>query len=360
MSIIWADSFDHYGTTPNGGRDFMLNGAWAEFVGSSGVIPRIVSGFARTGTYALYFPDNGGTINRPIARRIYGTAKLIIGNAFGIYLVNVPDADDRIGWQLRNVSNAALLTCFVQSDGSIEVRAGSGTGSVIVRSDPCLRAASYDHVEFKTSFDDVVGSVEIRVNGVTVINETGLNLGTVGAAGIIWGCPISSGGGGSANPFYIDDVISWDDAGTVNNDFIGQQRVLTQFCTSDTAAADWTITGSATGYGAIDDTTPDDDTSYISGVVVNDISEFGLPTLPPETDVIAGVYIPVRAKLVAAGVGNVQVSMLSVADVSNGPDQALTTGYSYYGSVHELDPDTDLPWTKAALEAALVRVEKTV
>ena len=102
------------------------------------------------------------------------------------------------------------------------------------------------------------------------------------------------------------------------------------------------------------------DTTFIGSTNVNDVSEFDLDTLPPETANIKGVYIRLMGKLIAAGVGAVQVSLVSNSEVSLGPEITLTTTYSYFGGVHELDPDTELPWTKEGLEAAILRVEKTI
>lgn len=354
MALLWADSFDHYGV---GGETAMLAGAWTQ-IGESGTFPVISTEQARTGTRCIKWINELSSSQRRLIRRNFPTAKLVVGVGVGVYFTNLPSTSDIIGVQLRNSSNVGILSVFFQSDGSISVRAGTEAGTIIAASDPVLNAASWDHVEIKAIFDTVVGEVEIRVNGLAVITMTDLNLGAVGASQVVFGKYVSTSG--TYGIFYVDDVFAWDDNGTLNNDFIGPMRVETIFPVADTAATDWVRNTGASDFAALDDVPPDADTTYLAGAGLGDISEFVLDTLPPETALIAGVFIPIMAKLEAAGLGNVQVSLVSGADVSAGPDQVLTTAYAYWDSIHETDPATDLPWTKAGLEAALVRIEKTV
>jgi hypothetical protein len=164
----------------------------------------------------------------------------------------------------------------------------------------------------------------------------------------------------STPDIYWDDVFAWDDTGTYNNSFMGAQRILTTFPTADTAQADFTVVGSGAGFSAINDNPPDDDTSYITSAVVNNKSDFELDTLPPEVVAIAGVFVPARARVDAAGIGNLKMSLVSSGDVLAGSDVPLTPSYSYYRNTFEYDPHTSAPWTKAHLEAALLRVEKSL
>jgi len=358
MAIIWADSFDHYGTTPNGGRDAMLAGAWAAFSWANGNPPIISPDQSRTGDNALKINYNSLATAGVQCRRVFGSAKLVIGLAFGVYFDNLPDTNNNHGWEIRNGSNAAIIRCTVESDGSIAVRKGADAGTNIGTSDPIIQSDSWQHIEMRVTIDDLVGSVEIRVNGITVFSMTNQDFGTVGTTQCVFGMPYLDTGGSLI--YYFDDIVAWDDSGSYNNTFLGQQRVTTIFPVADTAAADWVPTGDVDGFDCIDNVPPDGDTTYIVAADVADISEFELGTLPPETALIAGVYIPVMARLSDAGMGNVQTSLVSGVDVSLGPDQTLTTAFTYWGGSHPVDPATSLPWTKVALEAALLRVEKTV
>lgn len=358
MSIIWADGFDHYGdgSTGNGGRDYMLAGAWAAFAAGNGTLPLISDLQARTGTHSLRIVYNSLATNSPTARRVLGASHIVVGCAVGWYFEGLPVSNGGWGFEFRNNANDCIAYIAVQSDGSIGLYTGAAR-TLIAASDPIITANSWQHIEAKIIADAVVGSCEVRVNGVTVLNVTDIDLGSSGCTQISFGMP--AGKIGNSLNAFIDDIVTWNDDGDDNNDFLGQQRVETIWTVGDEAASDWVRNTGADDYAAIDDNPPDEDTTYLSGDTGN-ISEFSLGTLPPETEEIRGVYVPTMGKLIAAGVGNVQTSLVSGADVSEGPDQTFTTAYTYWGSVHEFDPATDLRWTKAGLEAAILRIEKTL
>src|SRR6266511_3379808 len=320
--LRFADSFEHYGTLTSN----MLLGWWASLAVAGGDTITLSSTFARTGTKSLKFTDNIGVNANCDARFTLGVSAITAGFGASVYLTSLPVANATVGMQFRDSTNTSILTLLFQSDGSIEARKGSSTGTVIDISDSILTAGTFHHVECKAVFDTVAGSVEVRVNGITVIQIGSLNLGSAPAVA----CSLRMLDANVSNPdVYWDDVFAWDDTGTHNNDFIGPQRILTIFPTGDTAQADFTKNGAATGYGCVNQSTPDGDTTYLSSTVVGHKTDLSLPTLPPELVTIAGVIVPAMARLDAAGVGNLKMSMKSAAALLAGADVPLTTGYNY-------------------------------
>lgn len=350
--LLFADGFEHYGTdTAN-----MLAGLWSGIQQGNGGIVELSTTVARTGTKSLRLrAPNFTTPSYVEGRFALGTTALTCGFGLGVYMPNLPSGAQKTGFQFRNASNVPILTGCYNPDGSIELRKGDYTGALIDVSDAILTAGTFNHVETKATFDSVAGFVEVRVNGVTKLQLGSLNLGNVGAAT----CAVTTFESGTGDVYY-DDIYAWDDSGTYNNDFMGAQRILTLFPTGDTAQADFSVVGAASGYQAINQAAPDGDTSYIYSTAVNDKSDFSLPTLPPELVSIAGVFVPAMARLDAAGIGNLKMSMKSGASLLAGADNPLTPGYTYYRNVFEYAPDISAPWTKAKLEAALIRVEKSL
>lgn len=360
--LIYADGFDHYGTTPNGGRDAMLAGAWAEMQGTfSFGVPSVSNERARTGTYSLKFPGASNPGNwSTTTRRVIGAARLVVGIGFGIYFTELPDEARSFVLELRNSSNSPILSVVFMPDGSLRVYAGgSGSGSTIIdESAPAINTGAFYHFEMKTVFDPIVGSCEIRVNGITVVNAINVDLGSVGATQFTFGKPQYFGG--SFYDLYIDDLVVWDDTGDYNNDFIGQQRVLTVFPDGDASPQEWSVIGEATATEAVSDVPADGDTSYIGASEIGEKATFDLPELPPEIVTIAAVYVPTYARIDDAGVGNIQVNMLSNGQEASGEEIPLTTLYQYRGTVFESDPDTNEAWTKSGIEAANIQIEKTL
>lgn len=355
MAILWADGFDHYGTSPAGGRTNMLAGAWAAITyNTTGSLIEVSTTRARTGAYSLKIQHGANAVSQ--VRRVIGPARNVVGMAYAVHMDSLPIANDEHGFEIRNPSNANIVRLCYQSDGSIGVRIGAGA-TLIGTTDPVLLAGSFNHIEVKTTIDNIVGDIEINVNNVQAFVATDLALGTDGASQAMWG---SFSSGASYFTHYLDDLVNWDDDGAVNNTFLGQQRVHTIFPVSDTAVADWALAGAASGFACVDEVPPDGDTTYVAATSVGEVVELGLDTLPPETETIAGIYVPTMGRLAEAGLGNVRTSLVSGVSASDGPSQAFSATYAYYGSVHQVDPATGVAWTKAGIAAALLRLAKTV
>jgi hypothetical protein len=167
------------------------------------------------------------------------------------------------------------------------------------------------------------------------------------------------GSGLGTSSMYLDDVFCYDDTGTYNNTFIGDRRVLTLFPNANTATADWTAVGAATGYEAIDEASPDDDTSYITAATAGLVSQFGLQDLPGGISVINAVVMVERARKTEAGAANTKVSVVSGASSAAGADKPLTEIYTFRQDVFQIDPNTAAPFTPAGVNALQFKVERT-
>lgn len=359
MALLWADGFEHYGVGAVG-RDNMLNGAYG-FVHAD-CQPSAAQ--SRTGGRSLSVFGQTSS-NSTFWRRVFPTNKLNFGFAMGLYLTALPSNPHRMGWQIWGNTGVPIYTINIATDGSLMLKAGNSAAGnpPLVTSDPVLTAEAFNYIECEMLIDSVVGECEIRVNGVTVIHMTDANFGTQPAASICGGKRLEGNPTGtwSGSPtMYFDDLVAWDKEGGNFNDFPGPVRVTTIYCDGDTAEDDWAVVGAGSGYEAINDAVPDMDSTYISSDNPGDVSEFTVGELPAEITTISAVYVPVLGRLENAGIGDVKVSMVSDTEVDEGPSHPLTPVYTYRGTSFETDPNTGTAWTKSTLEAALLRIEKTV
>jgi hypothetical protein len=214
-------------------------------------------------------------------------------------------------------------------------------------------------------FSQTVGTVEVRVNGVTVLSLTGAD--TVASA-LVECSQVAFPMGPNvtaANPGVLgdlDDIFCYDDTGSFNNSFLGDRRVLTLFPDADTIQADWTPVGSGTGFGAIDEANPDGDTTYISAGVPGSptpTSEFGMENLPAGVSAISGVVLVNMSRKTEAGIANVQMSVISGASETAGTDQPMTEIYTYRQDVFETDPASAAPFTPSEVDALLIKADRT-
>lgn len=354
--LLFADSFEHYGTTPNGGRTAMLAGEWIEVSHTSILVSE---SNARTGTHSLLMQGTLTQQNRQARRSLKGP-KFAFGLGFGLYYDNdLPTSPDRQGIQIRGSANQAIATISFNPDGSFNVRRGDYNGPLVGVTDIVISAQAYNYIETKFVIDPIVGYVEIRVNGAVEFIIADVDLGTDPATNVAFIQRMGTTGSVTMPQLRWDDLVAWDEEGDHNIDFPGPVRVLTHFPSTVTAQADWVRVGAATDVEAIDNVPPDGDTSYLGADEVNLVSEFTLPELPPEVIAVRGIYVPAMARIEDAGIGNIQVSMVSNGQVDAAPELPLTPFYTYRGSAFQANPDGDVEWTKEAYEAALIRIEKT-
>jgi len=349
--LIFADSFDHYGTnTAN-----MLAGAWA-FVG---IAVTLSSAQARTGTRSIRMSNNteGGA---RVRRVLPGSPRSVVGTGFGVFFESLPTSSDSQGIRFRT-STSTMLSVTFQTDGSLQIFRGVPGGTIIGSTDAgILTASSFQHIEIGVGFDPIVGWVEIRVEGVTIFRIEDVDTGTSGVTVIDYGTVSTAGSPGNA--MLWDDIFAWDDTGTVNRDFVGPARVLTLFADADTEVADWSIVGASDGYAAIDEVPPDGDDTHIAASDVGNKSEFTCPELPPEVVGLPAIFVPTMARIEDAGLGRIRVSMIDTENdqVEPGPEQSLTPIYTYRDSTFQVNPETGDIWTKSRFESARIRVEKTL
>ena len=345
--LLWCDGFDHYGVVGN-----LTEGPYAQVsVGTA-----LDTTNPRTGTHSLIIQSTG------TVRRVLGGAKTTVGLGAAFYTGTLPTiASSCRLFGFRDAGNADQITITLETTGIISVRRGSVSGTSLGDSGtPVFTAETYQHVEVLVFFSQTVGTVEVRINGVTVVSLSGVD--TVATALVECSQVVIGGINSGASTFNVDDFFAYDDTGSFNNTFIGDRRVLTLFPNSNTAQADWTAVGAATGYECIDEASPDGDTTYITAGVPGSpgaISEFGIQNLPAGVSAISAVVVVEMARKTEAGTANTQWSIISGASESAGADKPMTEIYTYRQDVFETDPASAAPFTPSEVDGLQIKVERT-
>lgn len=363
MSLLWMDGFDHYGAGA-AGRLAMLDGAWAQITNASSA-PSAT--WPRTGSYGFAAVVSTSS---EVNRRVLGGAKTTVGLGAAFYLTALPATNGRLKlFDFRDAANGIQCAIVVQSTGTIAAYRGDNSTLLGTSAAPAVTAAAQTHVEAKVTFDNTTGAIEVRVNGVSVLNLSGIdtvNTANVECSQVGVGCTPVAGSPGGLGTLYFDDLFAWDDAGAQCNDFLGDRRVRTIFPSADTAMEEWTATGATDGYDCINDASPDGETTYISALPLVGsppaplTSIYALEDPPAGVGSIAAVQTYVRMRKTEAGDTNVKVSLLSSGDEAEGADRAITEAYTYWTDVHELNPNTGTPWSESSLSAAQLQIKRTV
>lgn len=257
---------------------------------------------------------------------------------------------------LRNGATEAV-NIVKSTGGLLQVRAGTST-TTLATGTQVLSGGQWYYLEIKF---DYTGSgnptVTVRVNGTTDVTyngslnaQTAITLVRFGFSFSTVICPVN---------MYLDDFYLLDFTGSVNTNFLGDVRVEMVV-----PAAEDSNTGFAantgTTYEAVDDATQDGDTTYIHGNAVNDNIAFDVSTLSNTPTAIYGVAVQAVAKKTDSGVRAVRTNLTSSASTSNGSSATLTTSYAATApQIVEQDPNGNIAWTRAAVEAAKIGVEVT-
>jgi hypothetical protein len=314
------------------------------------------------GSYVLEFFTSG----TPIVRRVLSSAQTTVGVAARYWLNSLPAAANAAPQlvSVRDASNVIHGWVSVNPSGYLEYYRNDSAGAVLVgqSNSPVVVTNAWRHIESKIVLDTgTSGSVVVRLEGVQQLSVTGIR--TTRDTGAVASCSsvaIQNGIGTSATGMYVKDLICWDGSGSSNNNFVGSCQVYKITPSSD-ASLNWTPSTGTTGYNLINGTTPDDDSGYISATSpAPSPATFNMSDLPANVTSVKGVMAITRSRKTDGGDGQLQVSLVSGASTGDGSNRTITTAYTYWTDLWETDPQGGGVWTKARVDALVLKLNRTV
>lgn len=359
MAIVWADfpsgQIGLYGST----EAYMLNGIWAEFSGQSPVLASDPDANIGSAGRVLEFEgdtsltDSGARIVSPLG------AHATSGMGFRLWQSSLPPANSgraNAQWEFKTSANGLVVRCRVLADGSIAAYDSAGTllGQTAL---PVLTASAYHHIETKVVRHASAGTIELRVNGETKLDLDTLALGASDIGMQVIGCDNSTSGPSN----YYKDYIYWDGSGSAGNDFQGSVAVRDLYPDADIDIGDWTPSTGSTIWDLINETTPDDTDYGQAADPAPDPVKMSLTDLPDDVTSVRALIPIKRAIKTDGGDCNIQVGLTpNDTDWDDGADHPLTTAYTYSWDVSHTSPATAAPWTPSEVNAAYVRVDRTL
>lgn len=85
-----------------------------------------------------------------------------------------------------------------------------------------------------------------------------------------------------------------------------------------------------------------------------------LTQLPPSITSVKGVMPVHRSRKTDGGDGNIQAGLVSAASTGLGASRPITTAYTYWADILELDPNGNIAWTKTSVNNAKLQLNRTV
>jgi hypothetical protein len=336
------DGMDHFSVTQAG-----LKYISAAITGASMVAGRFPGSKA--------FAGNGVTASSLFLPLLGNHATL--GQSLSLYAPSAPVSWPSTGNNIVfTETGSPQITVAFNLSGQFTVKRGNAGGTLLGTSTNQILGATWYWVEVKVTFATGVGGrVEIRVNDSVWLTLSGINTSATGNAYANAGFLSSNG---ADNPLTFDDYVVWNTAGAVNNDFLGDSRIVTGFPDSAGDLTQWTPSAGA-NWQNVDENPPDDDATYNSSNVAGDIDTYGITdfTLLGGIKCVQNTMYVRKTDAAARQVASVarRLGMNTV-----GTPQTAYSSYRFLMQLLEQDPYLAAQWQLAELNATQFGVENVI
>ncbi len=332
--LLWIDGFEGYGTT-EGSAPLPSGVMGRKYTVTQESVIDIEAG--RLGGYCIELNATEPDFSTP---SLTTNATTIVGFAFKITGAGTP-----VFCSLYTNTTQGMNLQWAGA-GEIAIRRGSTV--LETTSGLSLLTDVWYWCEFKVLCNDSTGTYEVRINGVDVASDTGVD--TKAHASLEYH-DIVKFDSAASSVVFIDDFYMCDGSGAVNNNFLGNCRVLAIFPTGNNGTPDWTPS-SGDNYTCVDEEVVDDDTSYIEDSTTDNTDLYTYEDVSDLGDVF-GIQINTMCRETDATNYTLKTQIKSDSTVSDDAGQVIgATSYLNKKRISELDPHTSTAWTATTLNAA--------
>lgn len=340
MALLYCEHMLKYADDADIGTD-NLNWTWGNSGGS------IDSAAGRFGDNALHWTLDASYWVIPWAA-ITSSDTLIVNMAVKFELdgVTAPAGKQsiiRLSNSTAGNTHFSVVVCGrsgaigVYGPSDVLLSSGAGFGNARVRT------GVWHNIEFKVKMDDSAGTIDLKIDGVTVYTATGKDT-RFGSSTAMTNLRL---GGTEAN-MYTDHVIIMDDTGSAFNGFIGDVRLESKVPDADGSSTQWTASAGSL-FQCVDDALGayNDDTDYISETTTDEdaLFSFGSFSLTGVSS-IKGVWVSALAR--TDGTDSLALLAKSSATTTASATATLSSAYQWKGAVYAVDPNGGAAWASAS------------
>ncbi len=342
MALQWLDGFESYGVT-NGNTAIGALNKYTNSLGTLTVRAGRLTGHSLSGNSSVVMTTPAFTANDT----------WIVG--FAYYYIKTTNIEEPV-FQLIDGSTVQS-SVNLQPNGELQARKSSGGTSLGFTTGARIRAGVWNYIEIKIKVHASTGTVDIKVNGVSVMSVTGKNTDQAASS---QATKVALCGATSTNQSTFDDFYVCDKGGSDNNTFLGPQKVTTIFATGDHGTNQWTPNSGSNHYDRVNENPHDTNTSYVSDAATlpGDIEEWDYADTGSEITAIKGIMVNTvfENDLVTLHhlINHVKSNGTTSDDAGNSGQNGTYITSSY---LLEDDPHTAALWTKTNLDAALFGVK---
>lgn len=237
------------------------------------------------------------------------------------------------------------------SSGFLELRRGSSTGTLIATGTTVVPATSWTQIQVRATIADSGGICQVRINGSTTndIDYTG-DTKNAGTATTIDTVVIGNTSGSTSS--LVTDLVILDTAGSSNNTWPGDVRVVCLSPSGDGNASQWVGSdgNSVSNYQQVDEL-PFASSDYNGSPTVGNQDVYALSDLPAGITDIRAVQI--CGSLAKSDAGAVAAKLVTRSGGTDYKTSSITlsTTYATYMTVYDTDPATSTTWTASGVNA---------
>jgi len=230
-------------------------------------------------------------------------------------------------------------------------RIGFYRGSTLLfSSSRCYELQAWSYFEFKVTFSLTVGTVDVKVDGVSVISETGVNTCYEGTNEYTDQFYI---GNGTSEYVYFDDLYVCDATGLYNNDFLGDVKVDLLYPTSDGTYTDFTPSTGIDHFALVDDPQLLSDTDHNESSTIGHKDNYGMTTYSSGATIF-GLQISAAVKNTDVGTMNVRTLLRSGGTPADTEGSSVVLSQTMTGiqTTYDREPIDSVAWTTTNINNA--------
>ena len=307
----------------------------------------------------------------------FGTKGVRLGDSANDYLQVVPGSSDDtiivgLAAKVINVGGSTFENLlylydtangylngqvYINLNGAIGFRNGNNEdqGSSAVGAVPM---GTWCYIEVKVVFHPTAGTVDIRVNGTSVLSltakDTVNNIGD-NDCGTMNICTATSG---SIHDVYIDDLVIMDSTGSTNNAFLGDVKVVALLPNGNGNSSQMTGSdGNSTDNYLLVDDDPVVTTDYVESSTVNDHDSYAMENLGFTPTSVYGVQVSLVAQKDDTGARSMKPMLRTGSTDYYGTQVALSTSWAAIREIWDVNPNTTNAWTGTEIDGIEVGQE---
>lgn len=357
MALLFIDSFDHYATAD-------LLEKWTTSgvsVGNSTITVAAAGGRRGTAGLRLGMVANPSANANGYALRTLAPADAtaVVGFAFALSSANMIGATGPALCSLRD-GGTAQMTLRLNSNLTLSVVRGTHGGTVLGTTSLALGVGTAAYLEWKVLVHPSAGTVDVRVNGVSLAPFPLTGQNTRATANSAWNglalglldSVASTWAPGVASNFDFDDLYVLDGAGAAPlNTCLGDVRVDARVPTAPGASTGWTPSAGA-NWACVDESPPNDDTDSVTAATVGLTDTYTVQDAALAGAALFGVQVNLNMKKMDAGTCTIAPVVRHAGVDQVGAALAPGTGYAFGLALYPTNPGTGAAWVEADFNAA--------